>query len=633
MTLPLIATFAYITPYNDYDIANTFIAGNLLPTSSMVVLLLLSLIINPSLRRVSPKTAFSTHELAAIWGLIVIPSGIAAAGLWRYIIPQLPNLYYRESPQNRWDQLLIPYAPSWLVITDKSAARSFYEGNGGQILWSDWSGPLSFWFSFSVALILSIFCLSALLRRQWTEREQFTFPLAQMPYELVRQPAPNHFFPPILYTPSLWVGFFASAFLHTFSGLQTYYPAVPALRRFRSLGEYISGFPWDAIAGTNLHVYPAAIGLTYLLTTEVSFSLWFFYVLERLQQVLFALYGWSGLGYSATDFVQYQQSGAILGLLFLIGYSTRHHWVLIIRQSLTRSRNKSRHPSDVNEPLPYTVAFWGFLTIFVCLFTVLVLLGMDWPLALCLLVMAYGFHLAVSWIATNGGMVMVQMRTLPFDPLIALFGTKGFSPRGILMMCLLQEAYAYDQREFLMPSLLNAMKMAQLTGLNIRSLTGWGFIGVVTACAVSLFSWLKLGYTKGAVTLTRTATFAYHANYPYTLAAQYIDPGMPSNSFRSLAMAVGLFGFIGLYFLRLRFTLPFHPIGWIVCRGWAMEQFWLMILIGWFLKAMIVHYGGLTFYRSARPFFIGIIFGDMTAAALYTIIGFATGRSYPVMPL
>ncbi len=635
--LALIAVFAYITPYNDYDLANTFVAGNLLPTSSMVVLLLCVFIVNPLLRKFVPNYALRPHELAALWALIVIASGIPAAGLWRYIIPQLPNLFYRASAANRWDELLIPHAPSWLVITDKAAAKGFYEGTGGRILWDAWIEPLAFWLPFAFVFFFALFCLATLLRRQWMEREQFTFPLVQLPYELTREPPANRLLPPLLYSPALWAGFFASAILHTFCGLNTYFPNVPAIRRSRSLGEYISGFPWDAIAGTGIHIYPAAIGLTYLLTTEVAFSLWFFYVLERFQQLLFAYYGWSGLGYSATDFVQYQQVGAVLGLLFIIAYAARTHWKQVIAKALPfmgRGTRDGRHEvDDSDEPLPYAVAFWGFVLATVGLFAVLVALGMDVLLALTFLVMAYGFYLAVSWIATNGGMVMVQMRILPFDPLIAIFGTKRFSPKGILTMCLLQEAFTYDQREFLMPSLLNAMKMAQLSGLRQRPLMAWGWVGIAIAAFVSLFAWLKLGYTKGAVTLTKTATFFWHANYPYMLAAQYIDPGMTPNWFRVNGMIVGLVGFIGLYLLRLQFSLPIHPVGWIVCRGWAMEQFWLMILLGWLAKAVIVRYGGLTGYRALRPFFLGIVLGDLTMAGIFTVVGFITQKGYAVMPL
>lgn len=629
IALVLISLFAYLTPYNDYDLANTFIAGNLLPTSSMVVLLICVFLLNPLLHRFAPRCAFRSHELAALWALVVIPSGIPAAGLWRYIIPQLPNLLYRASAANRWDELLIPVAPSWLVLVDKAAAKGFYEGTGGRILWDAWLTPLSFWLPFAFALFFAVFCLATLLRRQWTEREQFTFPLVQLPYELTREPPSGSLFPPLLYNPSLWGGFLTSAFLHFFCGLNLYFPSVPAIRRFRSLGEYLTGFPWDAIASTGLHIYPAAIGLTYLLTTEVAFSLWFFYLLERFQQLLFALYGWAGLGYSATDFVQYQQVGAVLGLLAVVLYAGRGHWKQVALKAIGRLRDLD----DSNEPLPYAIAFWGLILTTITLFGVLVLLGMNPLLVATFLVMAFGFYLAVSWIATNGGMVMVQMRILPFDPIVALFGTKGFDARSILTMCLLQEAFTYDQREVLMPSLLNAMKMGQLAGLRLRPLMAWGSVGIIAATFVSLYAWLKLGYTKGAVTLTKTATFSWHANFPYTLAAQYINPGMDPNSFRAAGMVVGLIGFIGLFLLRWHFSLPLHPVGWIVCRGWAMEQFWLMILVGWAAKALIVRYGGLTGYRAMRPFFLGIVLGDLTMAGIFTIVGFLTQKGYPVMPL
>jgi hypothetical protein len=190
--------FAYITPYNDYDLANTFVAGNLLPTSSMVVLLLCVFIANPLLRRFAPRFALRSEELAAIWAIIVIASGIPAAGLWRYIIPQLPNLFYRASAANRWDELLIPHAPAWLVVTDKAAAKGFYESTGGRILWDAWLMPLAFWLPFAFVLFFAVFCLAALLRKQWMEREQFTFPLVQLPYELAKEPPLGKLLPPLL---------------------------------------------------------------------------------------------------------------------------------------------------------------------------------------------------------------------------------------------------------------------------------------------------------------------------------------------------------------------------------------------------------------------------------------------------
>jgi hypothetical protein len=72
---------------------------------------------------------------------------------------------------------------------------------------------------------------------------------------------------------------------------------------------------------------------------------------------LFAYYGWSGLGYSATDFVQYQQVGAILGLLFIIAYAARTHWKQVVAKALGSAKpNEAVSLRDEDEPMPYAFA-------------------------------------------------------------------------------------------------------------------------------------------------------------------------------------------------------------------------------------------------------------------------------------
>lgn len=147
----LVALFAFLIPINDLYLRNTPLAGNLLPTNTVLVLLLFSVVVNPLLRWVAPRFVFRPSELAALWALMVIPSGIAMAGFWRYILPQIANLLYSASPFNRWDTLLLPYAPDWLVVLDKVTVRGFYEGNQGVIVWDGW---LSWDFGF----LLELFC-------------------------------------------------------------------------------------------------------------------------------------------------------------------------------------------------------------------------------------------------------------------------------------------------------------------------------------------------------------------------------------------------------------------------------------------------------------------------------------------
>jgi hypothetical protein len=627
LAMALAALFAWLIPHNDLLLRNTPLAGNLLPTNTVLVLLVFVVFVNPFLRRVAPRWAFHPTELATLWVLLLIPSGIPMAGFWRYILPPIASLVYRASPSNRWDTLLLPHAPDWLIVTDAVAVRGFFEGGGGVIPWAAWTKPLSFWVPLGAALLVATVCLAVLIRRQWTEHEHFLFPLVQLPNELVQPPSAGQWLPPLLTQKPFWVGFTFSVAFHTLCGLHAYFPAIPAPPKGQRLGDFLTGFPWDAIGGTFLNLYPSAIGLTYLLTTEVAFSLWFFYVLERLLQILFACYGWTGLGYSATDFVQYQQVGAVMGLLVIVSYAARGHWKRVMLKALGRPTLDDRE-----EPLPYAVAVWGLVLSVIFAFFWLIWRGVSGLLAVSFLAMTLGFYLAASWIASNSGLLMVQMRILPHDPIWATLGSRRFSPRDVLTSFLLQKAFAYDLRETLMPSLLNAMKMADLCGIQRRPLLLWGVALIALTLPIALLAWLRLAYTYGGVNL-EPSTFQWHTIHPYLLAVQAVDPGIQPNWVRTLGMGVGLGIFVSCFALRRQFVnFPLHPMGLIVCRGWAMENFWLMVFFGWLLKAVIVHYGGLRAYKGLRPLFLGLVLGDLVMAGLFGAIGVVTRRSYVVLP-
>ncbi len=526
------------------------------------------------------------------------------------------------------DTVILPYAPDWLVVLDRVTVRGFFEGNNGAIVWDGWLKPFRFWVPFGVALLFATICLAALVRRQWTEHERFTFPLVQLPYELVRLPPSGGWLPPLLTVRPFWVGFAVSASFHTLSGLQLYFPAVPAITRFRRLGDYLTGFPWSSIAGTFLNIYPAGVGLTYLLTTEVAFSLWFFFLAERTQQVLFAYYGWTATGMSATDFVQFQQVGAVIGLLVVVLWGAKAYW----RQVAAKALQLKPDPTDGDEPLPYPVAAWGLLLAFVFLVAWLIGHGLSWSLSVTFVVMALGFYLAAAWIASNGGLLMVQMCILPHDPVWALVGSRRFPRRDIIASFLLQKAFTYDLRETLMPSLLNALKMADLVGVRRRPVLLWGMVLIALAIPIALSSWMRLCYTYGGATM-EGSTFQWHALHPYLLMMQAVDPGIQPNLVRTVGMVVGFFVFVGCFALRRQLVwFPLHPMGLIVCRGWAMENLWLMVLVGWMVKGLVVRYGGLTAYHGLRPFFLALVLGDLVKGGVFGVVGAFTRQGYGVLP-
>ena len=49
--------------------------------------------------------------------------------------------------------------------------------------------------------------------------------------------------------------------------------------------------------------------------------------------------------------------------------------------------------------------------------------------------------------------------------------------------------------------------------------------------------------------------------------------------------------------------------------------------MAWILKLVIVGYGGVRLYQMAKPFFLGMILGEVTVAGLWAIIDTITGTT------
>ncbi|HLV81613.1 MAG TPA: DUF6785 family protein, partial [Chthonomonadaceae bacterium] len=77
--------------------------------------------------------------------------------------------------------------PSWLAITDKSAARQFYEGYAVPVPWALWARPLGAWALFLLPFLTANLCLCALFERAWVRNERLAFPLVALPLEAVQE--------------------------------------------------------------------------------------------------------------------------------------------------------------------------------------------------------------------------------------------------------------------------------------------------------------------------------------------------------------------------------------------------------------------------------------------------------------
>jgi hypothetical protein len=185
------ALLCAVTPYNDYKVGATYLAGHQFPVGALFVLFLLAALANPLLRAVRPRWAFARGEMLTVWTLVLVASGLPSSGMMRFLLPHIAAPQNFSNGVNNWEARVWGGLPSWLKLSDEAAAKAYYSGyprGAERVPWEAWVTPLVGWGTFALLFLLASFCVANLLRRQWIENEKFAFPLVQLPLLLAEDP-------------------------------------------------------------------------------------------------------------------------------------------------------------------------------------------------------------------------------------------------------------------------------------------------------------------------------------------------------------------------------------------------------------------------------------------------------------
>jgi hypothetical protein len=78
---------------------------------------------------------------------------------------------------------------------------------------------------------------------------------------------------------------------------------------------------------------------------------------------------------------------------------------------------------------------------------------------------------------------------------------------------------------------------------------------------------------------------------------------------------------------------PLHPLGYALATTQSMDYMWFPFFLAWLAKCLTLRYGGIKAYRSALPFFLGLILGDYVVPTLWGVFGMLTGyQQYMAFP-
>jgi len=568
-----------------------------------ISLLLLLVLGNAGVGRLVAKWKLSRAELLLIFVMLLAMAAIPGQEFAQHIYLNTAGLTYLSGARGQYLDLFTPHIKPWLVPSldpDAKVITDLFQGipAGSGVPYAGWLTTFAVWTPYWFVLYWSIMCWSAMLSRQWERHERLTYPLAQVPVEVVDDE--KGALSSLLRSRLMWGCFAFSAGLYVIKGLHTYYPIIPDLKLQGDTGVLFGGGPASEWNGIPLHFYPEMVGIAYLLTSEVSFSLWFFYILRQfLEMTRYSM----GL-FQHADFFQFQTVGGYLVLAGATLWAARLHLKDIVRGAV----GLPTKTDGADNPLPYGVAFWGAVLSFGALVAWASAAGVSVPWALMLYALFPLVAIVVSRVICEGGMFIY---TSPFrlnELLFDVIGCKRLGPQNLTVMTMLSWVQIRSTATQNMPAVLQGFRIGSLANLNRRQVTWAMFASICLAILTCHVTSLSVIYNSGVGKLGWWPSRA--AQGTAAGLASFMQTPQPMTSGDWTSMVSG--GLVTFFLVKMRQQFvwwPFHPVGYVAWIGWPLERYWLSIFLGWLLKAGILRWAGYQLWRKLRPGAFGLILG------------------------
>ena len=572
---------------------------------------------NLLLGRFLPRFALSRPELAIIYAMMLVACAIPSWGFVMNLIAMMAGITYYADESNQWTSLLHPHLKRHLILDDPHAVRMFFEGarHGQGIPWHWWLGPLAWWFSFAIVFFIVQICVVALFRRQWVDHERLQFPLIQLPMEMIQ--VDSHGNCPLYCNVWMWVGFGVPLAINSLNALNAKFPAVPSVElswSYRFLRENAS-LPFT--------MRFEVLGLSYLLSTDVSLSLWLFAVLRTGEVGLYRLLALSTEApeiYSdpGTPPVAYQGLGAMVALVALVFYRA---WPSI-RAAWCDSENGDmlnlEERQQVRTALVGSMAGLGFLCWWLCQS------GMSLTVACVTLFFTIIVFTGLTRVVAQAGMAYGRPPVAVPAATLSALGTNTVGRNGLAALGL-TFTWGGDVRTSVMASAANGVRLSESSQLRRR----WVYLSLVLASVAALagstVSYIALACKEGGVTLGGWATHGLtQANVGWVTNAMNTPSEMRVDRFAFMGVGAGTYFLLS--FLRDRFFwFPIHPIGLALGLAGPFLWNWFPIFVAWAFKIVVLRYWGNKGYSQTSPFFLGLILGNFVSAGLWLILSAATG--------
>jgi len=497
---------------------------------------------------------------------------------------------------------------------------------GRRTIWQVWAAPLAWWIGLFTMGYFVQFCMMSILRRQWFDNERLMFPHME-PIRAVAEYDEKDggaAVPKLLTNGVFWAGAAVPAVLLFFDGLNHYFPAVPAFGLNRlTLSSFLTDLPWKAVR-PELKIEPYLVAIGFLLTAEISFSLWFFAVVDNLvrmgsvaaglpPEVEQALNSWTECG--GSDAV-----GAVFVFVAVMLWAGRRHFVEVFRKFIDPSL---LNEDDAREPVPYRFAVVGFVAGTLLMLAWCRYAGMSWWVSGLLFGIWYVALIFIARVLAETGLVTVSNGA--FHPPKTLVSVIGFHEGRM--------ASTFTMNVFIWPTLHGGYGSALLGWLmngykavegvrRARVLSVVIFAGIVMSVCIASFKTLEYVYGVGALNSEAGSFREVGWIFNNTYVRDILLKDKSHSPDWGAAIPLMMVGAAVMSFLlamrHLFYWWPLHPIGYVaigIGRG-----VWFSFFLGWFIKRTVLKYGGGRLLGKVTPAVYGLFIGQFFVAGIWFLI-------------
>ena len=590
-----------------------------LPALPIALLLLLVLV-----RRLGAGwLQFKEGELLGCYLMTAVGLPLAAGGYTQYLLPGLVTGFFQFSDPSGGYNSFLKLIPDWMVPgrEGSDAVEGFFQGRA-EVPWAAWALPLMAWAALAIAFLVAMCGCMTLLRKRWLEEERLRLPLAEVPVTLALNGRE------LLRSKALRAGIAVPALIYGLNGLHHYHLFPAEIPLSFNLADVLTDKPWAALAPFTSRfeftVTPFLVGIAYLLSVEVAFSTWFFYLLTRAQLLAAELIGRSGdhgvfIGLGGqwrewpnfTPHLHSQARGGLLCLAVLSLWAARKGLADAWRRALC-SRGRERWGFFCLSAGSAGLLAWGKAA------------GLSLPLGTIFVLLLLLTAIGMARLRLDAGLPVISVYFLVPNLLFFAWGTGPgvFSPSEYVAFAFLN-LLSYSGIAAVTMLHVEGWKMAGALGSGASHIGAAVAVGMLAGLVCGFWSMLELVYDPGIFSLDRHGGARPAARLGRYYHYLYYEAGTRSagpDLIRMGAVAVGFAVTAVLSFLRVLFTqLPFHPAGFVYGTGIGY-LIWGSALVGWAVKLLVVRYGGAAQYRRLRPFFMGLILGDLLMRLVWAAV-------------